>query len=222
MAFIQETVYGVTSPLGQLWGAFVNVLPSIIVAIIVLLVGAFVAAILGHALRILLDKFRLDEALRRAKLTKAVGHTDVPALLGELLKWWIIIIALQVAVSLLNLGSLSDILGEFVFWLPKLLVAVVIMLLGLAAAHYVEIKIGEHTKMKGMRLTATILKWIIIILVTIQALGLIGLDVGLFENLVLYVIIAFAAGIALALGIALGLGLRKEAENVIRDVKKNL
>ncbi len=220
--FLQDTIYGVTNPLSQLWGAFVTVLPSIIVAVLVILVGAFVAVILGHALRILLDRLRVDELLRKAQLTKAVGHTDVPALLGELLKWWIIIIALQVAVSTLELGSLSDILGSFVLWLPKLLVAVVIMLLGLSAAHYVEIKIMEHTRLKGMRLTAKILKWVILILVSVQALDLIGLDVSLFENLILYVIVALAAGIALALGIALGLGLRKEAENIIKDVKKDL
>src|SRR3989344_718894 len=220
--FLQDTVYGVTNPLSQLWGAFVTVLPSIIVAVLVILVGAFVAVILGHALRILLDRLRVDDLLRKAQLTKAVGHTDVPALLGELLKWWIIIIALQVGVSTLELGTLSDLLGKFVLWLPKLLVAVIIMLLGLSAAHYVEIKIMEHTRLKGMRLTAKILKWVIIILVTVQALSLVGLDVSLFENLILYVIVALAAGIALALGISLGLGLRKEAENIIKDVKKDL
>ena len=220
--FLQDTVYGVTNPLSQLWGAFVTVLPSIIVAVLVILVGAFVAVILGHALRILLDRLRVDDLLRKAQLTKAVGHTDVPALLGELLKWWIIIIALQLGVSTLELGTLSDLLGKFVLWLPKLLVAVIIMLLGLAAAHYVEMKVVEHTRLKGMKLTARILKWVIIILVTVQALSLVGLDVSLFENLILYVIVALAAGIALALGISLGLGLRKEAENIIKDVKKDL
>ncbi|MFH1592319.1 MAG: hypothetical protein ABIB47_03055 [Candidatus Woesearchaeota archaeon] len=218
----QDIYGGLFTPLGLTVQRIIEALPWIIFAIVVLIIGIFVAVILGHALRIILDKFKIDAWIRKAHLTKAVGHTDVPALFGELLKWWIIIIFLEQAVALLNLGALSETLSRFVGWLPNLLVAVVIFLVGLAAAHYVEIRINEHTRLKGMRMAAKILKWIVVVLVAIQALDIIRVDVGLFKTVFIVLIGALAAGIALALGIGLGLGLRKQSEGLIKDLKKNL
>jgi len=219
---VSETAVGILTPLQQLWLQATQIVPSLVAAVIVLVIGVFVAAIFGHALRVLLDKTRLDSVLRKAQLTKAVGHTDVSALLGELLKWFIIIVFLQQAVSLVNLGALSTLLGRFALWLPQLLVAVIIMLVGLAGAHFVELKVVEHTRLKGMRFSARVIKWIIVVVVSLVALREIGVDVSVLENTFLIIIGAVAIGLSLALGIGLGLGLRKEAENIIKDVKKNL
>jgi len=219
---LTETTVAILSPLQQLWLEAVRVVPNLVGAILVLVIGVFVASILGHALRVLLEKTKMDQALRKAKLTKAVGHTNVPALLGELLKWFVIIIFLQQAVSLVNLGSLSALLNSFVLWLPELLIALIVFLLGLAGAHFVEYKILEHTNLKGMRISAKVLKWIVVLVVALVSLRQIGVDVGILENTFLLVVAALGAGVALALGIGLGLGLKKEAENVIKEVKKNL
>ena len=208
-----ETTVAILNPLQVIWAKTLEVVPNLIGAILVLIIGCFVASILGHALRVILEKTKMDKALRKAKLTKAVGHTNVPALLGELLKWYIIIIFFQAAVSLVNLGTISSLLDSFVRWLPQVLVAIIIMLLGLAAAHYVEISIFEHTKLKGMRLTGSALKWIIVVLVGLVALRQIGIDVGILENTFLLLVGAFALGISLALGIGLGLGMKKEMIN---------
>ena len=219
---VSYLVSAVTDPLSRLWLEFVSAVPGIILAIVILIIGSFVGVILGHALRVILDKTRLDEALRKMRLTKIVGHTDVPSLMGELLKWWIIIIFLQQAVAVLNLGALSVMLDRFVGWLPSLLIAVIIFLLGLAAAHFVQMKVLEHTRLKGMKLAVKILSWIIILLVAVQALEIINIDVSLFKTVIVVVIGALAGGLALALGIGLGLGLRKESESFINNLKKGL
>ncbi len=219
---VSYLVSAVTDPLSRLWLEFVSAVPGVILAIVILIIGSFVGVILGHALRVILDKTRLDEALRKMRLTKIVGHTDVPSLMGELLKWWIIIIFLQQAVAVLNLGALSVMLDRFVGWLPSLLIAVIIFLLGLAAAHFVQMKVLEHTRLKGMKLAVKILSWIIILLVAVQALEIINIDVSLFKTVIVVVIGALAGGLALALGIGLGLGLRKESESFINNLKKGL
>lgn len=219
---LTETTIAVLNPLQQLWLEAVRVVPNLVGAVLVLVIGVFVASILGHALRVLLEKTKLDQALRKAKLSKAFGHTNVPSLLGELLKWFVIIIFLEQAVSLVNLGTLTALLNAFVLWLPQLLVAIVVFLLGLAGAHFAEYKVLEHTNLKGMRAGAKVLKWVIVIVVALVSLRQIGVDVGVLENTFLVAVAALGAGVALALGIGLGLGLKKEAENVIKDVKKNL
>ena len=83
---ITDTSTAIIDPLRSIWLKVIEVIPNLIGAILVLIVGAFVAVILGHATRAILEKFKVDEYVRKAKLTKAVGHTHVPAIVGEIVK----------------------------------------------------------------------------------------------------------------------------------------
>jgi len=219
--FLGETTTSIINPLSAVWYSLVGQLPGIVAAVIVLIVGGFVAVILGHALRVVLEKLRVDDYVRKTRLTKTIGHTHVPAVAGEIFKWYIIILFLQQAVSLVNLGTLSTLLGQFVAWLPSVIVAVIIVLFGIAVANYVYYKTWEHSKQKGVKASAGILKAVIIFMVLLMALRQIGVDVGILEHTFLLIVGALAIGIALALGIGLGLGLRKESESIIKEIRKN-
>lgn len=218
---VSETGGAIISPLQNLWLEIVDVIPSFVAAVIVMILGVFVAYIIGHAVRILLNKIRIDEWIRKAKLSRVAGSTDVPSLIGELVKWYIIILFLQQAVELLNLGVLTTLLGTFAKWLPNVIVAILIALVGLVVAHYVQMKIGEQTKIRGMLGLSKLLKAIIVVIFVLVAVKQIGIDVSFLENTFIIIAGAFGAGIALALGIGLGLGLKKEGENLVREVKKN-
>ena len=219
--FLLETSQAITNPLAEIWRAIVSELPALVAAIIVLIIGVFVAVILGHAVRVVLEKLRVDDYVRKAQLTKTIGHTHVPAVAGELFKWYIIILFLQQAVSLINLGTISSLLDSFVGWLPRVIIAIIVLLFGLAVANYVQLKTVEYSKQKGAVAGGAILKWVIVIMVLILSLRQIGVDVGLLENTFLLIIGSLAIGIALALGIGLGLGLRKESESFVKDIKKH-
>jgi small-conductance mechanosensitive channel len=220
--FVNDTSVAIVTPLQDLWNGIVQSIPGIIGAVVVLLIGSFVAVILGHAAKVVLERLRVNHYISKAKLSKSMGHTHVPAVVGELVKWYIIILFLQQAVRLMNLGVLSDFLDSFVRWLPNLVVAAVILLFGLAIAHYLEMKIKEHSRLKGVSMSAKIVNWVVIIIVLIMALKQIGVDVSTAENIFLMIIAAAAGGMALALGIGLGLGLKKEAEGFVKAVKKKL
>lgn len=219
--FVSETSQAIINPLSEIWLAIVSQLPAIVAALIVLIIGCFVAVILGHALRVVLEKLKVDDYVRKARLTKTIGHTHVPAIAGEIFKWYIIILFLQQSVALVNLGTLSNILDRFVVWLPQVIVAIVVLLFGVAVANYVQMKIEEHSKQRGAKASGVILKSVIVVMVIILALKQIGVEVGLLENTFMLIIGALAVGIALALGIGLGLGLRKESENIVKDIRKN-
>src|SRR3989338_3394994 len=132
-----------------------------------MIIGVFVAVILGHALRVVLEKLRVDDYVRKARLTKAIGHTHVPAVVGEVFKWYIIILFLQQAVELINLGTLSLLLHRFVSWLPQVIIAILVLLFGLAVANYIQMKIAEHSNQRGARASGVILKTVIVVMVLI-------------------------------------------------------
>src|SRR3989344_1206377 len=116
----------ILSPLLVLWNSFVMILPSVVLALLLLILGYFIAYLIGRLVRLLLEKVGLDRTIKQSGLSKEMGHTDVPALLGEVVKWFVFLIFLQEAVSILNLTSFTMVLDRFVQWLPNLLVAVVI------------------------------------------------------------------------------------------------
>lgn len=210
----------ILDPLYVLWYNFLAILPSLILALLILILGYCVAYLIGHATRWILEKI-ISKPLREAEFSKAIGHTNVPSLLGEFVKWFVFIIFMNVAVDILNLSVLSDLLTSFVRWLPNLLIAVMIFFAGVALAHFIDMKIKEHTKMRGMILLSGILKVVVVFLAVLIGLQQIGVNVGILQNSFLIILGAIALGFALAMGIGLGLGLRGEAEDIVKKMKKN-
>jgi len=218
---VLETVVAIRSPFEALWIGFIKFFPDLIAVILLLLIGYLFGLVLGTILKSVLQKAGLDRYAEKAALSKAIGKTHISFVLGEILKWYVFIIFLQAAVDKIDLGSLSGVLNSFVLWLPDLIFGIVIILFGLVFAHYVEIKINEYSKVKGMLVLSKIIKWFILFVIVMTAFRQIGIQVGLIENVFLIIIGALAAGIALALGIGLGLGLKKDAERLIRDFMRN-
>jgi len=212
----------ILNPLVSLWNGFINILPGIVAAIIILIIGYFVALGLGHLVKAILQKSGVDSYMARAKMAKVVGHMKLSGVLGEITKWYIFLIFIQSGVDLLNLGALSVILNEFVMWLPNVIVAAIIIIFGVALSHFVSMKVEEHTDVKGTRFFSKILKFVILFIVIVIALGQIGVDASLLENAFLLLIGAFAIGIAVALGIGLGGALKAESKSVVKDIQEML
>ena len=210
----------ILNPLLSLWASFINVLPGIVAAIIILILGYFVALGLGHLVRIVLEKAGLNSYMEKHKMATMVGHIRVSHVFGELVKWYVLIIFLQAAVDLLSLGTLSTVLSGFVMWLPNVIVAAVVIIFGVGVSHYIGIKIEEHTEMKGTKFLSRLLKTVIIIMVAVVSLSQIGVDVSILENTFLILIGALAVGIAIALGIGLGKSVTINGRNIIKDLEE--
>ena len=96
------------------------------------------------------------------------------------------------------------------------------MIVGIGVSHFVESRIDRATELSSVRFTAKVLKGILVIVFVIVGLKLVIPEVSLLENLVMIIVGALAVGIALALGIGFGLGFKKEAEGMLREIKKRV
>ena len=209
-------------PLVSLWNSFVTVIPGLVFAIILLAVGYLVSFIIGRALKIVLVKAKLDQKIEQAKISKAIGYVKVSSLLGELVKWFLFVIFLQAAVDQLELGTLSDILGMFVLWLPHLIVAVTLLIVGLLFAQFVRVQVEEHARTEFAKVASHALMVVIAVIVFIIALDQIGIELDLVKNLIYIVVGAFGIGAALAMGLSFGLGNQKEANEMLKSLRKRL
>ena len=210
----------ILNPLISLWAGFIGILPGIVAAIIILIIGYFVAMGLGHLVRIILERAGLNKYMEKHKMASVVGHIRASNLLGEIVKWYVLIIFLQSAVDLLSLGALSSVISGFVMWLPNAVVAAIVVIFGVGVAHYISMKIEEHTEMKGTKFMSRLLKVVIIFMVIVVALSQIGVDVSILENTFLILIGALAVGIAIALGIGLGKSVTVNGKQIVKDLEE--
>jgi len=216
-----STLITLANPLEVLWYRIVQLIPGLLAAIILLIIGYILGLALGHLLTLILEKIGIDKHASKANLIKQIGHTHFGSIIGEILKWWVFIIFLQAAVALVDLGSLSDVLNRFVLWLPNLIVAIVVILFALIFAHYIEIKIVENTKVKGAGLSAGIFKWAIIIMAVIIALNQIGINIAVLEYTYLIAVASVGLGVALALGIGIGNTIKgAEGKKMLDSIKR--
>ncbi len=197
----------------------IQVLPGIIAAIIVVILGYLIAALVGWVVEKLLDKSGIDLKLQKVCKTDMLGRVQCSNILGLIVKWYVFIAFLAAAVEIVHLGVLTGFLQTVVNWLPNLIVAVLLVLLGLVLADYVDKKIHE-TKIKGAELVARTLYIAIMIIIGVISLNQIGIDVSLLQNLILLAVGSVAVGLALALGISLGLGMKDDAKKFVKDFRR--
>src|SRR3989344_5979769 len=125
--FFVMTATDLLNPLVNLWNGFVYLLPGLVAALIILLIGYIISWAVGHAVKLGLTRTGLNDWMKKAELHKTVGTINLSYGFGEIIKWYIFIIFLQAAVDVVNLGTLSLILQNFVDWLPHLIAAVIVL-----------------------------------------------------------------------------------------------
>jgi len=194
-------------------------LPGIVAAILVLILGYIIAAIIGWVVRELLERVDLDKRLHKICKAEVCREVALAGISGTIIKWYVFIIFLGTSAQLVDLGVLTGFIQTLVNWLPNVIVAVIFVLLSLLLGEYVEHKVVE-TRIKGAHLFGQILYVAIVTLVGIISLNQIGIDVSLLENIVLAVVGGLSIGVALALGISLGLGLKDEAKKFVKELRK--
>lgn len=218
---LSATAQTILDPLQRVWQGLIYGLPGAIAAIVIILVGYFVALAVGYIVKKLLAKSGIDAWMVRTKLDDSIGHINLSSLLAVVTRWYLFIVFLIPASNVLQLGVLSDLFRELTGWLPNVIVALIIVIFGLVVSDYAHDKI-IRAKIKGIRLAAITVKWIILLFIALIALDQMGIRVTLAENLIYIIVGAIALAVAIAVGIGFGLGLKEESREIIKSVKKRL
>src|SRR3989338_5425091 len=98
MSFISGTKQALQTLLDTVVGNAIAVVPGIIAALVVLLFGYIIGAVVGHGLRKLLEITKvMDKIIERAKLTRFIGKLNLNNFFGIIVKWYIFILFMSPA-----------------------------------------------------------------------------------------------------------------------------
>ncbi len=220
--FLSNIGASIVDPFLSIWYWLVKAVPDVIAAIVILIVGYLVALAVSSILENLLNRARFDAwVFEKTNLRHAIGKFDLTHFLSMIAKWYIIVLFLGATAARIQLETLSAFLTSLSVWIPQVIVAVVMGLIGIMAGMYVEKKVTE-THAKGSKIVAMAAKWVIYVFTTLLVLNQVGMKIALAENSFLIILSGAVLMIAMVLGISFGLGFRDEAKKIITDVKRKL
>ncbi len=220
---IQTWADVLTRSFQNLWIGVVDFVPNILVAIIIFVLGWLVGAALESIIVQLFKTVKLDNALKNTGLNDVVeraGFTlNSGAFIGALVKWFLIIVFLMASLEVLGLTQVNLFLRDVVLsYLPQVIVAVLIVLVGAILAEVAKDVVGGAAKAAGVAsagLAGSVAKWAIWIFTILAALSQLQVAAAFVQTLFTGIVIA----VSLAVGLAFGLGGQEAAARSIEKVR---
>ena len=220
MSILEAIRASFTDPM-IIWGKFAATLPNLIAALFLLIVGHFLAKLLGQITARLLKKLNLDklsESTGLGNVSEKTGFDATPStILGKIVYWLVFLTFLISAADTLGLERVSSTIDNFVLYLPKVVGAFLVGIIGLFVAGL--IRTAVETSLSSMNLgyekvIGGIIYTIIVIVVVSLAIGQLEIETALLNQVVTIFLFAGAGAVALAMG----LGTRDVAGSVVAGV----
>jgi hypothetical protein len=223
----QVTTWGtaVQTSLTQALALLLSAVPKIMAFVLLLAIGWAVASLVAHAVDAILRRVRFNDMAHRSGFAGFIDSTGVEVdavdFIALISKWFIRLIALVVAFDALGLSAVSGVLRQLLLWLPNLVVALVVLVLGGLAAGVLGglVRAGAASAELGrpdlLRTIARYSVWAFAIIVAVN-------QIGIASDLVNTLFTAVVAGLALALGLAFGLGGRDTAAEIMREFSERV
>lgn len=210
----------------SLWVDVVNIIPNLLVAIALILLGWIVGAGVGKLVAQVISTLKVDSVLRSAGVEKLVERSgyklSAGGFLGALVKWFIIIVFLVAALDVLHLDQANVFLREVVLsYLPQVIVAVLILLIAALVAEFVKnlvVASAKAAEVGSPYLLGSVAHWSIWIFAILAALNQLNVASAFVQTLFTGIVVA----ISLALGLSFGLGGKDAAARYIERVSSEL
>lgn len=192
----------------QLSDQALQVLPNLLAALVILVLGALLGRGVGRIAQRLLRAAELDRRAARlgiAASLESIGILSTVRFLGHALEWLIILLALMLALYSLSPALASDLILRFLLYLPHLIVAFAILGLGMLLSRFLARSVliaAVNAQMRSARLLAGLTR----VAVVLAAVAVAFEHLGIGRATVLAAFSILFGGAVLAAAIALGLG----------------
>ena len=209
----------IMSSLATAMGLLFSAAPKILGFVFIVLIGWLLATLVEKGVAALLRTIRFNDLAERSGLANFVRkmgtESDSAGMIGAVTKWFVRLIALVVAFDALGLPAVSDVLRQLLMWLPHVVVALVVLVIGGLAARALGNLVRGAAAEGGLgnpqflAKVANTLVWAFAIVVAVN-------QIGIATELVNTLFMAVVGAVALALGLAFGLGGRDTASRLLQ------
>ena len=194
-----------------------NVLPALIGAALILITGYFLARQVQRWVDDTLKRMDFNRVAHAGGLDEVMGRTgsrlDPVRALAKLVFWLVMLVVILLASTALGLESINRMFGMMLGYIPTLIAAIVLVILGMVVGEFVRALIlASAGTVAGVPTLAKIAKGAVILISVFMALQ----QVGVAEDIVTAAFTLILGAVALAAGLAFGLGNRELAGEITR------
>lgn len=215
-----------TATFQELWGGIVLFVPNLIIAILIILVGWLIGALLGRVISQAIKSLKVDEALRKAGIEDALARGGMMLnsgnFLGALVKWFVIVVFVVAAFDVLQLTQVNAFLREVVLgYLPRVIVSVLVLLVAAVIGDVMQRIVTTSAKtaeIRSAKFLGVVTKWSIWIFAILVSLVQLGIASVFIQTLFTGVVVA----LSLALGLSFGLGGQEAAARFIEKTRQEI
>ncbi|HZX08305.1 mechanosensitive ion channel family protein [Kribbella sp.] len=210
-----------TQPFENAFSKLLSFIPNLLGGLVILVIGYFVAKVIGNLVGRLLGKVGFDNWMERAGVSGVLQRSGTgltaSAMLGKVVFWFVFLISFTMFASALGVPEISNFMSDMLSYIPRIFAAIVIVCLAALFANFLAAIIRGAT---GNETLAKVARYAVLVYAAFAALTQLGVAVQLTGNTLLIVL----AGAALAVGLAFGLGGREMAGRALSNVfsKDNL
>ena len=197
----------VLEPFRAMFTRIINFAPALLGAVIVLLIGWWLARRLQNGVVWLLNTLHLDDGLGRIGVTDVLRKGEVKYTVAELfgitIYWLVILSALLAALNVFGLTIAAELLERAIGYVPNVLAGVIILILGLFFSTMLGATVQTAAANAGIgqaKGLGQIVRMVVVIFASIVALDKFFSSV-IIQTTFTIVIAAIAFGTALAFGL---------------------
>jgi Mechanosensitive ion channel, conserved TM helix len=189
-------------------------LPRVVGFLLILLIGWFIARLVGRLVTRGLRRVGLDGWLHRGMGGSWIARViqEPSKLAGTLVFWVVFIAAISIAVDVLGINALEDAIRAVWGYIPNVLAALAIFLIAGAIAGAI---VALVNRTMGTTPTGRIVKTVAPTLIMAIAVFMILDQLEIAENIVVITYAALMGAIALGFAVAFGLGGRDVASQML-------
>lgn len=196
-------------------------LPNFFYGLLVLILGILLSTLVKQLFISLVQFLKLGKLLKNVKIAQEKTINIWVEVIGELLRWVTVILFLVPTVEVWGLSRMVTVLNSLLFYLPNVIVAVIVGLVGYIIANLVYDIVLNSVKslQKGFAKTiATTAKTSVLVFTGLIVLNQLGVAQDLIRILFTGIVFMFA----LAGGLAFGLGGKETAATLLKGLMKSL
>lgn len=197
-----------TQPLTNLWNKMLSIIPNIIAAVVIIILGHFIAKMSSFILKKALEKFSIDKIAQKSGIADLLIKIDeelsLSALLSKILYIIIFIMFVMSAAEVLHLSVLAHVLQSALMYLPNIVGAIFILMFGLFIASSTKsilIKSASSMNIDFAELLGKLISVVISIITISLAINQLEIQTELLNQAVSITLLAIGVALALSLGL---------------------
>ena len=188
---------------------FMDTIPGLLLGIIVLLIAWLLARIISSGFERLLKTVKFDQFAERMKLTTFLEQMGIQmspsALIGRFIYWIFVLLIIASAAETLNWTAVSYQIQRFLDYVPNLVTAILVFIVGAYLASLVRDFVRSSTNSLGIstgRILSTVIYYVLFIMVILTAMEQAKIDTKILSTNLLIIIAAIMLAGAISYGLA--------------------